>query len=174
MNRILKIGMDVHSTSYTLCAMEPVLGGEDRIFANIQVTSDYRNVIQFIDKLKEKLGSSDSYSIECGYEAGCLGYSLYHQLTKAGVKCTILAPTTMLTQQGFAGSGEQIAPRKCRRRQMAAQNFCEDFAPRNEAARLCRGRGANRAAEKVAGGRWRRGISVKILLPGTVAQDKMK
>ena len=100
MNRILKIGMDVHSTSYTLCAMEPVLGGEDRIFANIQVTSDYRNVIQFIDKLKEKLGSSDSYSIECGYEAGCLGYSLYHQLTKSGVKCTILAPTTMLTQQG--------------------------------------------------------------------------
>ena len=53
MNRILKIGMDVHSTSYTLCAMEPVLGGEDRIFANIQVTSDYRNVIQFIDKLKK-------------------------------------------------------------------------------------------------------------------------
>ena len=55
MNRILKIGMDVHSTSYTLCAMEPVLDGEDRIFANIQaniqVTSDYRNVIQFIDKL---------------------------------------------------------------------------------------------------------------------------
>lgn len=83
MNRILKIGMDVHSTSYTLCAMEPVLGGEDRIFANIQVTSDYRNVIQFIDKLKEKLGSSDSYSIECGYEAGCLGYSLYHQLTRS-------------------------------------------------------------------------------------------
>ena len=29
------------------------------------------------------------------------GYtSLYHQLTEAGVKCVILAPTTMLTQQG--------------------------------------------------------------------------
>lgn len=100
MNRIIKIGMDVHSTNYTLCAMEPVLDGEDRIFTNIQVTPDYKNVIQFIDNLKERLGSSDSYSIECGYEAGCLGYSLYHQLTKAGVKCTILAPTTMLTQQG--------------------------------------------------------------------------
>ena len=100
MNRIIKIGMDVHSTNYTLCAMEPVLDGEDRIFTNIQVTPDYENVIQFIDDLKERLGSSDSYSIECGYEAGCLGYSLYHQLTKAGVKCTILAPTTMLTQQG--------------------------------------------------------------------------
>ena len=100
MNRIVKIGMDVHSTNYTLCAMEPVLDGEDRIFANIQVTPDYKNVLQFIENLKNKLGPDDSYSIECGYEAGCLGYSLYNQLTSAGVKCIILAPTTMLTQQG--------------------------------------------------------------------------
>ena len=42
MNSIVKIGMDVHSTNYTLCAMEPVLDGEDRIFANIQVTPDYK------------------------------------------------------------------------------------------------------------------------------------
>lgn len=60
MNRIIKIGMDVHSTNYTLCAMEPVLDGEDRIFTNIQVTPDYENVIQFIDNLKKRLGSSDS------------------------------------------------------------------------------------------------------------------
>ena len=53
MKRILRIGMDVHSTNYTSCAMEPVLG-----------------------------------------------YSLYNQLTGAGVKCVILAPTTMLTPQG--------------------------------------------------------------------------
>ena len=37
MYRIIKIGMDVHSTNYTLCAMEPVIGAEDRIFANIKV-----------------------------------------------------------------------------------------------------------------------------------------
>ena len=100
MNRILKIGMDVHSTNYTLCAMEPVIGAEDRIFANIQVTPDYKNIILFIENLKEKLGTNDTYDVECGYEAGCLGYSLYNQLTKAGVKCVILAPTTMLTSQG--------------------------------------------------------------------------
>ena len=100
MNRIIKIGMDVHSTNFTLCAFEPVLDGEDRIFANIEVDPDYKYVLQFIEMLKKKLGSSDNYSIECGYEAGCLGYSLYRQLTKAGVKCTILAPTTMLSQQG--------------------------------------------------------------------------
>ena len=100
MYRIIKIGMDVHSTNFTLCAMEPTIGSEDRIFGEIQVAPDYKEVVSFINKLKLKLGPDDSYFIECGYEAGCLGYTLYHQLTKAGIKCVILAPTTMLTQQG--------------------------------------------------------------------------
>ena len=92
--------MDVHTVNFTLCALEPVIGADDRVFANIQVTPDYRNVLMFIESLRLKLGSDDDYSIECGYEAGCLGYSLYNQLTSAGVNCVILAPTTMLTQQG--------------------------------------------------------------------------
>ena len=100
MYRIIKIGMDVHTTNFTLCAMEPVIGAEDRVFANIQVGPDYKNVILFIESLKQKLGMTDKYDIECGYEAGCLGYSLYNQLTNAGIKCVILAPTTMLTEQG--------------------------------------------------------------------------
>ena len=100
MKRILRIGMDVHSTNYTLCAMEPVLGEDDRIFANVQVTPDYKNILLFIENLKMKLGLNNEYDIVCGYEAGCLGYSLYNQLTGAGVKCVILAPTTMLTPQG--------------------------------------------------------------------------
>ena len=63
--------------------MEPVIGGEDRIFANIQVTADYRNILMFIENLKGKLGPDDSYDIACGYEAGCLGYSLYSWLLLA-------------------------------------------------------------------------------------------
>lgn len=100
MKRILKIGMDVHSTNYTLCAMEPVIGEEDRVFATVKVTPDYKNILMFIANLKMKLGLDNEYDIQCGYEAGCLGYSLYNQLTAAGIKCVILAPTTMLTQQG--------------------------------------------------------------------------
>ena len=95
MNKIIKIGMDVHSKNYTLCAMESTIGAEDRIFGEIQVAPDYKEVICFM-----KLGLDNNDSIECGYEAGCLGYTLYHKLTAAGVKCVILAPTTMLTQQG--------------------------------------------------------------------------
>lgn len=100
MNRILKIGMDVHTTNYTLCAMEPVIGEEDRVFATIKVTPDYKNILMFIENLKLKLGLNNDYDIQCGFEAGCLGYSLYNQMTAAGVKCVIMTPTTMLTQQG--------------------------------------------------------------------------
>ena len=100
MKRIIRIGMDVHSTNYTLCAMEPIIGEDDRIFATVDVTPDYKNILMFIENLKMKLGVDNQYDIQCGYEAGCLGYSLYNQLTAANVKCVILAPTTMLTPQG--------------------------------------------------------------------------
>ena len=63
MKRILRIGMDVHSTNYTLCAMEPVIGEDDRIFANIQVTPDYKNILMFIENLKMKLGLDAEYNL---------------------------------------------------------------------------------------------------------------
>lgn len=80
MKRILRIGMDVHSTNYTLCAIEPRLGEEEIIYANIKVTPDADNIVQFIENLKKKI--KDDCDILCGYEAGCLGFSLYHELTK--------------------------------------------------------------------------------------------
>lgn len=49
MKRILRIGMDVHSTNYTLCAIEPRFDGEDIIYANVKVTPDPDNIVQFIE-----------------------------------------------------------------------------------------------------------------------------
>ena len=65
MNRIIKIGMDVHSKNYTLCAMEPTIGAEDRIFGEVQVAPDYKEVICFIESLNMKLSYFDDYSIKC-------------------------------------------------------------------------------------------------------------
>ena len=48
--------------------------------------------------------------------------------------------------------------------------MCEEFAPRNGAARARGERGANRAMEKAAGPLCRRGNCVKNLLPGTELQ----
>lgn len=94
MNRILKIGMDVHSTNYTLCIVEPKLEGDPDLLYEVQVDPNYKNVIQVIDTLKKKY-KDDQLSITCGYEAGCLGYTLYHELDNEGVRCVILAPSTM-------------------------------------------------------------------------------
>ena len=64
----------------------------------------------------------------------------------------------------------QPAGRFAGERALRGRKLCEDFAPRNGAARVYGGRGANRAAEKPAACRERRGTSVKILLPETNPQ----
>ena len=66
MKRILRIGMDVHSTNYTLCAMESVIGEEERVFATIDVAPYYKNILLLIENLKMKLGMNREYDIQCG------------------------------------------------------------------------------------------------------------
>ena len=100
MNRILKIGLDVHSTNYTICVKEADYLHEHKLIAEVQVEPDYLQIVRLIGRLKEKLGNEHEYDIECGYEAGSLGYSLHHQLTGAGIRCRILAPTTMRVEKG--------------------------------------------------------------------------
>ena len=102
MYRILKIGMDVHTTNYTLCALESKFGEEDVVLANITVGPDHKNILDFVRRIKEKMDpkGNDEIDIECGYEAGCLGYSLHQTLTACKLKCIILAPTTMHSEKG--------------------------------------------------------------------------
>ena len=99
MKRIIKIGMDVHTTNYTLCVFEPSLEGNAIVHQISDVKPDVKFIVDVIDKFKKK-HSSDELDITCGYEAGCLGYSLYHELEAKDIKCVILAPTTMEIQKG--------------------------------------------------------------------------
>jgi len=91
MNSILYVGMDVHTTNYTLCCYSIE---KDEVFAVVQVEPDYRNILKYLDQVRKNYG--DCHFL-CGYEAGCLGYSLYHQLARSDVDCVILAPSTMAT-----------------------------------------------------------------------------
>ena len=68
------------------------------------------------------------------------------------------------------GAGSKPRLGKAGRARVSAQDLCEDFAPRNGAARVCGERGANRALKKPAGPECRRGNCVKILLPGIELQ----
>ena len=45
MKRIVYIGMDVHSTNFTFCSLEPKLGGEDKFFGCMQSEADVKNVL---------------------------------------------------------------------------------------------------------------------------------
>ena len=90
MNSILYVGMDVHKENYTLCCYG---FDRDKVEYRQTVPSDYRLILKYLEQVHGKY--LEEVEFICGYEAGCLGYSLYHQLTDHGVKCIILAPTTM-------------------------------------------------------------------------------
>ncbi len=88
------VGMDVHKESFTLCAY--TIDAEKG--SHFQRTeADYKNVLKYLEFLRTVYGNDANFI--CGYEAGCLGYTLYHQLTEHDVNCVILAPTTMLEQR---------------------------------------------------------------------------
>ena len=84
------IFMDVHKENYTLCCYS---FDRDTVEYRQTISSDYRLVLKYLEQVRRKY--PEEVEFICGYEAGCLGYSLYHQLTDHGVKCIILAPTTM-------------------------------------------------------------------------------
>ena len=71
---------------------------EDKIFGQVQFKEDLiKNTEKYINNLKSQRKDID---IVCGYEAGCLGYVPCRELTKAGINCKILAPSTMAVQKG--------------------------------------------------------------------------
>ena len=94
-NTTVYVGMDVHKESFTLCAytLEKEKGSYSR-----RTPADYKEVLKYLEFLRTVYGNDTIFV--CGYEAGCLGYTLYHQLTDHHVNCVILAPTTMLEQRG--------------------------------------------------------------------------
>ena len=88
------VGMDVHKESFTLCAFTIE---EDKEKYHQKTDPDFKKVLKYLDFLRSIYG--DDAKFVCGYEAGCLGYALYHQLTSHDVDCKVLAPTTMLEQR---------------------------------------------------------------------------
>lgn len=90
MNSITYIGLDVHTTNYTICAYTIE---NDKLFAETSIRPDINELDKYLKRLKDMQGADTVFVF--GYEAGCLGYSLYHQLKEKGYECVILAPTTM-------------------------------------------------------------------------------
>lgn len=88
------VGMDVHKESFSLCAYTLE---DEKASYHQRTEADYKKVLRYLEFLRSIYGNEVNFI--CGYEAGCLGYTLYHQLTSHNVNCVILAPTTMLEQR---------------------------------------------------------------------------
>ena len=48
MHRILKIGLDVHSTNYTICIKEVHWKQDDKIWLNEKVDADYLEIVKLV------------------------------------------------------------------------------------------------------------------------------
>lgn len=89
------VGMDVHKENFSLCCYT---NEKEKAEYGQKVEAHYSKILNYLEAMRFHYGQ-DALFI-CGYEAGCLGFTLYHQLTYHHVQCVILAPTTMLVQQG--------------------------------------------------------------------------
>lgn len=95
MNSITYIGMDVHTTNYTLCAF--TLQTQTPFF-ELQIRPEFEELKKYLTNLDQIQGGGSHFV--CGYEAGCLGYSLYKEIMGYKwkgfcVECVIMAPSTM-------------------------------------------------------------------------------
>ena len=84
------VGMDVHKETFSLCCYT---NEKEKAEYPQKVNAHYSKVINYIEAMRFHYG--DDALFVCGYEAGCLGFTLYHELTDHNIKCVILAPSTM-------------------------------------------------------------------------------
>ena len=82
-------------STFSLCRYDMQ---QDKVFFAQKMEADYNQVLNYLNAVRKAIG--DDVQFVCGYEAGCLGFTLYHQLTRYGVNCVILAPTTMSKPTG--------------------------------------------------------------------------
>ena len=92
MKSIIYIGMAVHKNTYSLCA---IFNSTGEILGQAKCEANIKNVLRFIESVKEKSGIGEETKILAGYEARCLGFSLYHDLNFHDIPCVSLAPSTM-------------------------------------------------------------------------------
>lgn len=90
MTSITYVGLDVHTTNYTAACYR---FETDNTFAVAELKPKAEEIVKYLARVKKNLGEDCEFL--CGYEAGCIGYSLYHELTAKGIKCVIMAPSTI-------------------------------------------------------------------------------
>lgn len=79
------VGLDVHSKSIALAF---ATGRDPAVFV-CELTNDVGRLLKALDRLGPRDG------LRCAYEAGPTGYGLCRALTRAGIRCEVIAPSKM-------------------------------------------------------------------------------
>ena len=82
------VGMDTHKKTTSVCAFYPMSG---EFFAQ----SKFENFDSILKYLRDVSSVSPDARVICGYEAGCTGFALYRYLREHGIKCKVIAPSTI-------------------------------------------------------------------------------
>lgn len=82
------VGLDLHRAHWHVT----VLCEEETLFSGAQPPE--------AEKLLSFLARYRPHRIEAVYEAGCFGFTLYEQLTRAGIGCTVTPPTLVPLEYG--------------------------------------------------------------------------
>ena len=93
MQQTLYVGLDVHKVSISVSVAEDGRDGPIRFIGQIS------NTPEEVAKLARRL-VSDGRKLDFCYEAGCLGYGIYRQLTALGHGCTVAAVTKIPRKPG--------------------------------------------------------------------------
>ncbi|HEP1797902.1 TPA: IS110 family transposase, partial [Streptococcus suis] len=89
----LFIGMDVHKESFSLCYYDMMA---NQFKHSTKVGPNVSYIVNYVNELRRLYGQDAE--VLCGYEAGCLGFTLYHQLQAHGIPCIVMAPTTVMKE----------------------------------------------------------------------------
>ena len=84
------VGIDAHTTNFTLATR---IEGSEKAINTSTLTPEVSSIVKYCDSIKKHYG--EDVEIISAYEAGGLGFSLQKQLESEGIKCLVLAPTSI-------------------------------------------------------------------------------
>lgn len=84
------VGIDAHTTNFTLATRTE----GSKITVNVNTYNPkVCNIVKYCNAIRKEYGSD--CEITTGYEAGSLGFKLKREIEEAGIKCIILAPSSI-------------------------------------------------------------------------------
>ena len=87
MNRPLAyLGLDVHKKTITAALFK---NNEKDVILTKEFSTGNNRELKVIKELNKE------YDLRVCYEAGCTGFGLYRQLTKANINCSVIAPSSI-------------------------------------------------------------------------------